>query len=248
MISPVVHILTTCHNLDLLPATLLVFRTLRVGFPTAEVYVWGNNLPLEAEQAVRRSGERFTPLGATSHDAWIERLLDNSHSPFWICDTDIVFWSSVETFPGDSLLAGRYEPAFREPWSKTQKVDRLHTSLLWFNTLPLRQAIREWIARWHPKGFPFVPESELIRQQFIPQGAGKPPLFYDSCAGLYQALGGQAFTEEQNAAFEHLHCGVYSDRISSALPGLPAVHQAVWADTNAARGLLAQQANFYASN
>ena len=49
MKSPV-HILVTVRKPELLPAALLVFKTLEVGFPTTPVYVWGNGLaPAMAE-------------------------------------------------------------------------------------------------------------------------------------------------------------------------------------------------------
>lgn len=179
----------------------------------------------------------------TAHDLWVAALLGDSLYPFWIVDTDIVFWSSVEGFASGFLL-GRYEPTFLEPWTGTQHVERLHTSLLYFDPAPIRQAIRSWMASYHPKGFPFLPDVQLVRQHYVPQ-RDKPALFYDTCAALFNAIGGTPFTLEQDSAFEHLHCGVYSNRINEALPGITDVHKAVFADLNAARGLREQQSTFY---
>ena len=243
-----VHILATCRP-KTLPAALLVFRTLRTGFPTASVTVWGNDLRVDDERIVKeccaKSGCEFIGLETeVSHDSWIEQLLHAATEPFWVCDTDMVFFKSVEGF-GSGLIAGRFEPAFVEPWTKTHKADRLHTSLLWFNTMLLRSAMISWIRKWHPQGFPFAPDTQFIRQCYVPQGAGKPPMFYDTCAGLYQALGGTHFTDEQNAAFEHLHCGVYADKISVALPGIQEVHTSVFIDGSNAAGLSKAQNEFY---
>lgn len=251
---PSVHILATCRDMDLLGGTLLVFDTLRTGFPGSKIFVWGNKLPVCAydrvKVACREVKATFTPLPAPiQHDAWIERLLNEAPEQFWVCDTDIVFWDSVETFPDcRDLLAGRFEPAFVEPWTGTHKAARLHTSLLWFDALAIRQAIRAWYGKWTPKGFPFLPQTEFVRQSFIPQGPNRPPIFYDTCAGLYQAIGGSPFLESENSAFEHLHCGVYADRISRSLPGLLDKHREIYANREAAKGLQQQQAEFYKQN
>lgn len=117
----------------------------------------------------------------------------------------------------------------------------------------------------------------LVRQQFIPvrchpnrtgdwsypdgaterptagRGSGHEwqtdwPLFYDTCAGLYQAGLGTPFTEQQDAAFEHLHCGTYADQITPhlSLPDLAAAHRAIYAQPEMGRGLKAQQDKYYA--
>lgn len=250
--QPSVHVLATCLNLSLLDNTIMVFRTLRTGFPTAKVWVWGNKLGVvesaSVEAACKDVGAAYTPLHTRiAHDVWIEGLLDAAKEGFWVCDTDMVFWGAVEGFAA-GRMAGRLEPAFVEPWSKTHKAERLHTCLLWLDAPAIRAAVKEWLLQWHPVGFPFFPEVQLVRQTFVPQGSGKPPLFYDTCAGLWQAIGGTAFTEAQNAAFGHLHCGTYADRIERALPGIGEVHRAVWPNLEAARGLRTQQQQFYADN
>lgn len=243
-----VHILATCLSDALIDGTLLVFRTLRTGFPTAHVTVWLNELkPALARRVTRAAADCEIKLVCRmSHDYWISGLLHTSQEPFWICDTDVVFHRSVEQFVNErTVLAGRYEPPFLEPWSKTRKVDRLHTSLLYMHPLLIREATREWMTTWHPKGFPFLPEVELIRQTYVPAGDDRAPLFYDSCAGLYQAIGGTRFTPEQNDAFDHLHCATYIDRISGALPGLMDAHQAIYQDPKIVTGLRESQQEFY---
>jgi hypothetical protein len=249
-----VHILATHLFGEPIEGTTLVFRTLRVGFPTAKVTVWGNNLNVSSQLHVRHCCDKtcatFLQVNSTAHDRWITGLVEVSPEPFWICDTDIVFRSSIEGFKSDKdrAIFGRYEPEFVEPWSKTQKVDRLHTSLLWINPKMVRSQIRGWMASWHPNGFPFMPEVELIRQQFIPQGLGKKPLFYDTCSGLYQAIGGQAFTDEQNNAFDHLHCGTYVRRMKGAVDGLKEAHEAIYSGKVEASQIRDSQQEFYRRN
>jgi hypothetical protein len=256
MTAPV-HILATVRKPELLDAALLVFRTLRTGFPTAPVCVWGNALPPSAAATVQAAaqavGAGFCNLPAISHDAWIEQVFTRSNEPFWICDTDMVFFGEVQgsQFPVQGLFAGRHEPEFAEEWTGTRHMERLHTCLMWFQPVPLRCAIRAWMSRI-PEPWGASAQFPLFRQHFIPlrrslNGAVET-LFYDSCAGLYHALGGTPFTPSQNAAFEHLHCGTYADAVDApSLKNLREVHGAVYANPAAAAGLSTQQTKYYQS-
>lgn len=252
MSSPV-HILITVRKPELLAMALLVFRTLRVGFPTAPVYVWGNGLAPEAVfsvvQACTAVNAQFHNLAPTTHDAWIEQLVLNQAEPFWICDADIVFLAECEWIceaGDDEMMAGRFEPTWHEPWTDSIHVERLHTCLLWLNPPALRGAMMRHCRQTVPEVFSdaIVP---FIRQHFVPVRGGKP-LFYDSTAGLWHALGGKKFTDRQNAAFEHLHCGSYSDAVGQCevLKDLPAVHAAILANPACAAGIQQQQNAFYA--
>lgn len=252
--TPAVHILVTVRNPALLPMALLVFKTLRVGFPTAPVHVYSNGLGakenLALTEAAQNIGANLTWLRPTSHDLWVESLLQRERSPFWICDPDMVFFDNVEKlFPANPAikLAGRFEPGFAEEWTHSWHVERLHTCLMYLDPAALRTEQIIWLERHVPKIFPWA-ETHFVRQHFIPR-ARQMPLFYDTCAGLYHALGGTAFDEPLNEAFEHLHCGSYSDLIGKceSLADLPAVHAAVLADINNARGLRQAQDNYYQS-
>jgi hypothetical protein len=248
-----VHILATVRKPELLPAALLVFRTLRTGFPTAKVCVWGNSLDSAGFASVAtdcaKVNAHFQNLAPTSHDAWIESLIEESTEPFWICDTDIVFWTTVEKWfetNGEVTYAGRYEPEFHEEWTKTRHMERLHTCLMWINPGAVRAALRAWMAKIPPPwgrsaDFPF------IRQHFVPL-RNELPLFYDTCAGLYHAHQGTPFSIEQDAAFDHLHCSTYLDLIGNNLSANNFVeaHQWVYQNHQVARGAKTQQDVYYA--
>jgi len=245
-----VHILATVRKAELMSAALLVFRTLRVGFPLAEVVVWGNGLSGGAEavvgDAARQCGARFinVPQG-TVHDAWIEDLIESQMAPFWICDTDVVFWEAMPQPKRRTVLSGRHEVEFEEEWTRTRHMERLHTAVMWIDPGLLRSAMREWMARipapWGQKA-----EFPLVRQAFVPlqQGRKRVTLFYDTLAGVWQAGIGTPFTEEQNQAFDHLHCATYADVIT--LQGLRATHEAIYRDHTVARGMRRQQDEYYA--
>jgi hypothetical protein len=252
-----VHILSTIRNPKLWHSSVLVFKTLRVGFPTADIFVWGNGLDEQSERLVANAAgsvkAHFRNIPRIEHGHWIETCVANNNTPFWICDTDIVFFGSMEKFKwkADTQFAGRYEREFFEEWSKTRKVARLHPSLMYFNPAKLRIAIC---------GYPGLPayfstvSRELFHWSFVPVRIGegckskRGILFYDACAGLHHALGGTSFTEEQNLCFEHCHCGTYANEIAAAVPhlqGLPDLHRAIFMQPELARGLRAQQDKYY---
>lgn len=208
-----VHILATCLNDSLLKNTLLVFDSLRIGFPIVEIAVYGNGLPASVDGTVRvhahKAGAEFVTLPTMiPHGTWIESLIAEETHPFWICDTDIEFYRPVESWFKNStaLFAGRYEPEFFERWTQSVHMARLHPSLMWFNPVLLRAAMRSWPGK---HTFFSAVEKVMVRFAFVP--AGGRLMFFDTCAGLHHALGGLPFTKEQNECFTHQFAGTYRD-------------------------------------
>lgn len=246
-----VHILTTCLNPELEASSLLVFRTIRTGFPTAEIKVYSNNLPpttLAKLSALCESvGATIDLIGQSfSHDDWIEALINLQSEPFWIVDPDVVFFGSVEKFKCP-MMGGRFEPQFEEEWTASTHMARLHTAVMYLDPVAIRCAIREWRSRHVPRIFPNAIAS-LVRQQF--SCLNGRTLFYDSTAGLYHAFGGTPFTDEINSRFEHLHCGSYADIISQeteSLRGLVDLHKRLCHDVESARGIRLEQDKYYKS-
>lgn len=257
-----VHILVTVRNPKLLNAALLVFKTIRTGFPDAEIHVWGNalgdGLVKEAVQVVTASGyvkgifNDITKM--TVHDKWIEYLIDNSNEPFWIVDTDVVFWDKmdVELRCGDGsraihtkAFAGRYEPTWMCPYTKMTHVERLHTCCMMINPAVLRNEMRK-VMKNNTIG-PFNPQHEFVHQHVVQIGTNK--LFFDSMAGIFHFSPNSAFLFDaiDNANFDHLHCGTYSDMVNGteSLRGISQMHEAVFADINAAKGLYHKQQEYY---
>lgn len=241
-----VHILASCLTPERLPFTTLVFRTIRIGFPTANILVYGNALDPQSTQAVGQAtedvGGLFRYISIVSHGEWIERLIQTERDPFWICDTDVVFFDKVEDWTCE-LFSGRYEPEFFESWTQSHHVARLHPSLMLFNPGPLRTAMRAW-----PGCHEFFNSvnKDLIQWHWechrSPEGVSLR--FYDTCAGLYHALGGTPFTDHQNAAYAHLHCGTYGHLIVEH-NDLHAAHAAVLKNPEVARWLTMEQTRWY---
>lgn len=247
--KPTCHVLCTVRKDALLEGALLVFRSVRIGFPAANICVYGNGLLPKHERIIAAKaqdvGATFQNLLPTQHDLWINDLIARGTEPFWICDTDVVFWSAVDEFHNGQVFAGRLEPAFHEEYTRCDHPARLHTSLMWIDPSAVRCAMRVWMCKlpelWRRQAqFPF------ILQHFIPRHH-EAPLFYDTMAGLYQAGFGTPFTDEQNKAFEHLHCSSYADEVAerTSLKEMPAMHQAIYRNPELARGLQVQQAAYY---
>lgn len=235
----------------MLPMALLVFRTVRTGFPTAEIIVYGNGLRGDFRDAVAMHtmavGGTFRDDQMIAHGVWIERLLSSEREPFWICDTDVIFFGTVQYwFKDEALFTGRLEPTYRDPLTRMQHVARLHPSMMWFNPDPLRVAMRAWPEGGAQEEVLNTVECSLIRWNYVP-ATGQQPIFYDTCAGLHQALGGRAFTESQNAAFEHLFCGTYSDVMAKVMD-VRGVHAAAWQAPLGREHLWKHQQQWYVDN
>lgn len=242
-----VHILISLPCRELFRASLLTFKTLRTGFPNNPIFVYGNDLDAEMQKvfgdAARSVGAKFIPIPLTVHGQWIESLLFSERADFWIADGDLVFFDKVDGWfnsASDVLFAGRHEPEFFEPWTKMVHVERLHPSLMWFNTSKLNAAMRGWPGV-HP--FQRYVERELIRWSFIPRH-GQSTIMYDTTAGLFHALGGQPFSGSKNAAFEHLFSSTYFEETPDA-ERLRVLHELASDNPESVRGLWKKQLEWY---
>lgn len=254
MTSERVFILATVRKPELLPAALLVFKTLRLGFPEALVSVTGNQLSRPAEAAVcAAAAERVCGFHNSAqpmvHDRWIEALVLGQTEPFWVCDTDVVFNARMEglmPWHPEDALAGRLEPGFEEEFTGTYHVGRLHTAVMWINPLRLREQMMAWMCRL-PEPWRASAEYPFVRQHFVPRLGGRP-LFYDTMAGCWQAGMGRPFNEGTDASFDHLHCATYADLVDApSLSGLREMHAAIYADPARAVELRPMQQRYYES-
>jgi hypothetical protein len=213
-----VRILATCRNPELLPFTTMVFDSIRTGFPSAQITVFGNNLDGDIKEAVDakcfESGCRFLNLPGTIHHDWILSLLDNATEPFWICDTDVVFHSNFERFEFNEALCGWRVPEWLDDFSGCITRSRLHTSLLRFDPAKVQQKTSDYDGEIAET--PFTPRVNLINPLVVPFKGN--PYFYDTCSLLYHAIGGKAFTDEQKDSYTHFNFGTISDLVLPRLP------------------------------
>ena len=251
--TPTVHILATCTDLSLLPSTLLVFKTLRVGFPTARVEVWFNELPGDAltELAVAAAAVRAFPKPlerAQRHGEWMRGIVETSDTPIVFVDTDMVFHAPVESWQFETGLAGRYLRRYLCPYTKCVTEPRLHTSLLFVDPGQLHDQLDIYSRTFHESRF--NPLVDLWSAVTIPERtrAGVVNHFHDTACLAYQAVGGTSFTTEQLDAYDHLFAGTYLNDLAPALSDcdLSALHAAAHRDPASIRGAWRSQNDWYA--
>lgn len=205
-----VFILANCRKLELWPATEMVFKSIRTGFPTATIHVTVNIESLR-RNAISKLCEDVGALRYTSyieHPVWIKTLFESeltSAEPFYLCDTDVSFWDNIEEFDFSGYpLAGRYVRLFNCEFVNRTTMPRLHTSLLYVNPPRLRAALAKYKEKF-PQTV-YTPSVDLFSPAVVP-GIG----FYDGAAMLYAAVDGYRFTERELECYDHVQCGCISD-------------------------------------
>lgn len=248
--SHTVHILATCRSPELLPYTLLVFDSIRVGFPTAEIQVTGNALPdyalKEMTECCIRTNCKFSNGPETIHHLWIEGLCHNEQEQFCLCDTDVIFYESVEGWKFDSALAGWRSPEWDDEFSGCITRARLHPSLLFIDPVKVREEALKYESRI--ANSPFTPRVNLFYPMVFP--FHERPYFYDTLGCLYHAIGGTAFTDQQLGAYFHFNFGSCSDIVLPRLTGgskLGEFRETVRKNPELGRGLWRQQCEYYKS-
>ena len=244
-----VFILATCRKPELLSMTELVFKTLRVGFPTADVSVFANrivgDLFLNLYAVLANIGAEIHQTD-TNHATWIAALISRMQDPFWICDTDVIFFDKVEDWKFDGPLAGRRIPEWDDEFSGCITRARLHPSLLYVDPVKTRQAIADYeskIATTH-----FTPKIDLLAPVCLPFKGCR--YFYDAASLLYHAIGGQKFTDLQLDAYSHFNFGTIEDVVLPRLKDgaqMAAVREAMLKNLNASRGMWRSQEDYYTS-
>jgi hypothetical protein len=250
-LAPQVLILTYCREPSLLASgTLLVFRTLRVGFPTAAVTVIDNASLPEVRPAIREAAE-------AAGCEYVQRDPENSHAEFLrevilgpnyagpvvLLDPDVIFWSDCEGWRIRRLLAGRMLPEFMDEFTRCRTLARLHTSFLWIRDVT---ALRERVSALMTSYFEFDP---FPPRMFAVDGA-----WYrgDTLAFLCGALPDevQPFGEKELDAYDHLFCGSHLDLVLPEVPKetqtfLKWAHAQALADRSRLRGLWRQQEDYF---
>lgn len=243
MTTPV-HILATCNNRELAQMTSLVFATLRIGFPSAPVtvHVNGNCEALCPEILSLCTATRCQVIKVeTIHHEWIENLVRTQTEPFYILDTDAVFFESVEGWSFSSALAGRLIPEWQDAFSGCLTRARLHTSLLRLDP----EQIKERIAT-RPSPTPFTPNVNLFHPLVLP--LHRRNYFYDTASLLYHQLGGEPFSACQLDAFFHFNFGTISDLVLPRLPDRETMAEArekILANPSLGRGRWREQDEYY---
>lgn len=227
MIAPV-HILYTVRKEELRPFSDLVFKTLKVGFPTAKVFVHDNH------------------TGDITHHDWITTLLDQNTIPFWICDADMIFYDKVEDWTFDKPIAGRRIPQWNDEFTGCITRSRLHTSLMYLDPSGIKDRLEKYKAQFPDT--PFNPFAHLINPLCVPWNGRT--YFYDTTSLLYHAIGGQTFTALQLESYSHLNFGTIEDIVLPRLTGgeqMRALRREILEDPIKGKGLWRVQEAYYQS-
>jgi hypothetical protein len=246
-----VFVLATCRNPELAPMTELVFKTIRTGFPTARITVSINgdcekhcpNIKYVAELA--RCIVVDEP--ETIHHRWIEDLIESEQEPFYVLDTDVIFYENFERFDfSGSTLAGYRIQEFQDEFTGAITRSRLHTSLLYLDPVRVRAQLEKYESQ-----FPVTPFNPLANPCYplcLPfNGKG---YFYDTCSMLYHAIGGTEFKPEHKNACFHFHYGSLADLVLPRLSnseGIARVRDEILKNPELGRGLWRVQDEYLAS-
>lgn len=224
-----------------------MFDTLRIGFPNDRITVHINKdcdkyCPDIVSLCQRE--DCTTRYVSTIHHQWIESLVETETKPFIILDTDVIFWDKFQLGRINRPIAGRYTPRFYCKFTKAFTMHRLHTSLMYIHPTEVKRemrAVKSWFnqTRFNPIINPFYPIQIPDKDK---------SLFFDTCALLYHAIGGQAFTEEQLQSYDHLNAGTWIKELNTAYPELNMVeaHKEIYKNPMLAKGIRKVQDQFYA--
>jgi len=219
-----VFILTYCRKLELLYGSELIFRTLRVGFPTARVTVVDNASLAAAKPRLaalaREHGCEFRALAApgVEHADFLEGTLrevaEGDGGTVVFLDPDICLWGTCEGWTFDALLAGKRVDAYDDDMLQAVSMPRVHTSFLW---VPDARRLRDEIGRIRAAHFDFRPFLSFSVK------LGDAWIRYDTGASLFAAVRERVafFTPAHRDRYDHIYCGSHLDllepRMSQAL-------------------------------
>lgn len=232
-----VHILVNHFNGESEEVATLVLKTIRVGFPTFEIVVWNNSSLTLHNQECRHS--QFQ-----THYDWINMLLKTSQSPFVICDTDVIFYESMELDfmeNANETMFGRLIPTFIDHISQAVSLSRLHPSLLLLNPV----AIEKLVAIEREKSW--SSSISLLLTEAFYFNSGEHRVFSDCMASLSSLCKyKKPFTYHQLNKYFHLFCGTYAVKHSDKLNiGLKDVHLAVCNNPELGRGAWREQEIYF---
>ena len=243
-----VHILASCPNPKLIEYTTLVFRTLRVGFPTATVTVWLNNMGQAEESKLSRlcvAGDNEARVCDYSHHEWIEMLCGTEKEPFWICDTDVIFFESMEDYRFSGAISGWRIPEWDDEFTGCITRPRIHTCLMHIRPADLAEDIAAFKGSYNAME-DISPLPNLFAPLVVPMDGRH--YFYDVCGMLHHAVIGEAFTDEIKDKFFHFNFGTISDRVLPHVKdgkNMAAAREMVLNDPQLGRGAWRLQEEYY---
>jgi hypothetical protein len=245
-----VHILVTCRKPELAPFSELVFKTLRIGFPTSDIKVYFNRRTTldifpDLKELVGPL-ELWTSSVDTIHHEWIKGLIESETEPFWICDTDIIFYDSFEDFRTDEALAGFRTPEWQDDFAGAITRSRLHPSLMYINPTLVKQKLAAF--RSVCPDSPFTPFCNPTDPLCLPLNGRM--YFHDTMSLMYHAIGGHEFSDVEKDKYFHFFFGSIPDLVLPRLKDREKMAEARFAVMNnpeLGRGAWRMQEEYFAA-
>jgi hypothetical protein len=244
-----VFILTYAPSMERLYGNTLIFKTLRVGFPNAEVHIYDNHSDMscvsEIQKLAEENGCTFNYLKEPiNHHDFIESQILSNEGTIIFLDPDIIFWKDFERFKVEKLVAGSFIPTFFDSYTQCLTFARVHSSFLWINDVgKLRN------------------EVELIKQQKFEFNPYSPSMLryngrwlrYDTMAMLYHAIPDKflAFREYWLEHYDHLFCGTHLESVIESIKEPYKSHWNKWhwlaeiGDLNPLKGIWMEQEKYF---
>jgi hypothetical protein len=260
-----VVIITFCRKAELFYGTELIFKTLRIGFPTADVLVIENGSLPDARSKIEELAHKnrcdFFQNDISYPPADImEKVAMGSNGTVVFVDPDVVFWQNCENFEISKLLAGRIIPAFFDPYAESIARPRIHPSFFWINdSHELRERILELRELKQTDFRPFHPWTTmscwgnlewvmLNKEERIDAW-----IRYDTLASMYAVFKNlvMPFNKVHLDSYDHLFCGSHFDWIYPKLDAKNAkeykrIHDIARSDNLAGlRGIWRTQEEFF---
>jgi hypothetical protein len=252
MARPRVFILTFCRKMELFYGTELIFKTLRDGFPNAEVVIVDNasirDAAIRVGELARASDcafEQIQPPGLPHHEfleATVTRVAEESDEPrpLVLLDPDICLWKNCEEMEFEAVVAGKFCPAFNDDVLQAVTMPRLHSSFLWIRSA---SALAEEIRNVKRRHFDFDPFRAFSVRM------GGVWVRYDTGASLFAALPDRIslFAEPELERYDHLFCGSHFDLLENHYRGelrrlMTRIHEAAKSgNLEALRGIWREQ-------
>jgi len=247
-----IYIPIYCENPDYLDSSSLVLDSIRIGFPNSNINVFltGHNPVINHDitlKAYDKGARVFMYDNIRNNGELIKHRLVSGY-PFILIDGDVIFWDNCEDIEFSKSIAGRLIPEYYCPLTKTLTKSRLHTSFLVFNDLAKIDKSKAKLE--------FNSSNKLL-SSFIPSDLISPfscfdkgrQIFYDTCANLYQCIGGEAFDENILNKYDHLGCSSFIEEVNKCegFEGSIDFHKNIKKDTIKAKGLWKRQQEFYES-
>lgn len=212
-----VCILVTVPNKNCITENLLVFDSLRTGFPTSLVEVWDNSndelVRTQLEELCRKDPLHqmtYSPSFQKWHHAdWIEMVVGTHDGPVVILDSDVILYESCEDMDFPTLIAGRFVPVIWNEFAGAISYERLHTSFLVIKDC---KELREHLADAYPfVNTPYGPYTPLSPYHPCVQFYGGYPMFWDCCSTMFHMIGGSCFTENELKRYAHVNSSAFQD-------------------------------------